>query len=82
MYEYLKFESGVHRVQRVPVNDSKIQTSAASVVVMPEPTEVEVNIRQQDLKIDLYRSQGAGGDSPFTYEIKFAIILIKSAADS
>lgn len=82
VYEYLKFESGVHRVQRVPVNDSKIQTSAASVVVMPEPTEVEVNIRQQDLKIDLYRSQGAGGDSPFTYEIKFAIILINSAADS
>jgi protein subunit release factor A len=41
-----------------------------------------VNIRQQDLKIDLYRSQGAGGDSPFTYEIKFAIILINSAADS
>ena len=82
VYEYLKFESGVHRVQRVPVNDSKIQTSAASVVVMPEPTEVEVNIRQQDLKIDLYRSQGAGGDSPFTFEIKFAIILINSAADS
>jgi protein subunit release factor A len=61
VYEYMKFESGVHRVQRVPVNDSKIQTSAASVVIMPEPTDVEVNIRPQDLKIDLYRSQGAGG---------------------
>jgi len=63
VYEQMKFESGVHRVQRVPVNDSKIQTSAASVVIMPEPTEVEVNIRPQDLKIDLYRSQGAGGQS-------------------
>jgi peptide chain release factor 1 len=61
VYEYMKFESGVHRVQRVPVNDSKIQTSAASVVIMPEPSEIEVNIRPQDLKIDLYRSQGAGG---------------------
>lgn len=63
VFEYLKFESGVHRVQRVPVNDSKIQTSAASVVILPEPTEVEVNIRQQDLRIDFYRSQGAGGQS-------------------
>ena len=39
-----------------------LQTSAASVVIMPEPTEVEVDIRAQDLKIDLYRSQGAGGE--------------------
>ena len=57
----MKFESGVHRVQRVPVNDSKVHTSAASVVVLPEPSEVEVNIHQRDLKIDFYRSQGAGG---------------------
>lgn len=63
VYEYMKFESGVHRVQRVPVNDTKIQTSAASVIILPEPTEVDVNIRPQDLKIDLYRSQGAGGQS-------------------
>ncbi|CAE7798089.1 prfA [Symbiodinium microadriaticum] len=59
----MKFESGVHRVQRVPVNDTKIQTSAASVIVLPEPTEVDVVLRPQDIRVDLYRSQGAGGQS-------------------
>ena len=63
VYKRMKFESGVHRVQRVPVNDSKIQTSAASVIVLPEPTEVDVVLRPQDIRIDLYRSQGAGGQS-------------------
>jgi peptide chain release factor 1 len=63
VYKSLKFESGVHRVQRVPVNDVKIQTSAASVIVMPEATELDVQLNPKDLKIDVFRSQGAGGQS-------------------
>lgn len=63
VFRCLKFESGVHRVQRVPVNDVKIQTSAASVIVLPEAEEIDVEIRQQDLRIDVYRAGGAGGQS-------------------
>ena len=68
VYKYLKFESGTHRVQRVPVNDVKIQTSAAAVVVMPEAEEVDVDLNPKDLKIDVFRSQGAGGQSVNTTE--------------
>ena len=59
----LKFESGVHRVQRVPVTESngRIQTSAATVAVMPEAEEVEFTIDPKDLQIDTFRSSGAGG---------------------
>jgi len=59
----LKFESGVHRVQRVPATEAggRIHTSAATVAVLPEPEEVEIEIRDQDLRIDTYRSSGAGG---------------------
>ncbi|MFM5907795.1 MAG: peptide chain release factor 1, partial [Novosphingobium sp.] len=59
----LKFESGVHRVQRVPVTESggRIHTSAATVAVLPEPDEVDVSIEDKDLKIDVYRASGAGG---------------------
>ena len=53
VYQHLKYESGVHRVQRIPSNDTKIQTSAASVVVMPEAQELEVELRPQDLRIDV-----------------------------
>jgi peptide chain release factor 1 len=63
VFRHLKFEAGVHRVQRIPVNDTKIQTSAASVIVLPEADEVDVDIRPQDLKIDVFRSSGAGGQS-------------------
>lgn len=63
VFKLLKFESGVHRVQRVPINDTKIQTSAASVIVLPEAEEVDVNIRPQDLRIDVFRAGGAGGQS-------------------
>jgi peptide chain release factor 1 len=63
VFKSMKFESGVHRVQRIPGNDTKIQTSAVSVVVLPEPEEVDVEIRPQDLRIDVYRSGGAGGQS-------------------
>jgi peptide chain release factor 1 len=64
-YSRLKFESGVHRVQRVPETESqgRIHTSAASVVVLPEPDEVEVEVNENDLKIDVYRSTGPGGQS-------------------
>ena len=63
VFAKLKFESGVHRVQRVPVTESggRIHTSAATVAVLPEPDEVDVQIDPNDLKIDIYRASGAGG---------------------
>ena len=59
----LKFESGVHRVQRVPQTEAqgRIHTSAATVAVLPEPTDVDIEINDADLRIDTYRSSGAGG---------------------
>jgi peptide chain release factor 1 len=62
-YSKLKFESGVHRVQRVPATEAsgRIHTSAATVAVLPEVDDVEVEVRAEDLKIDTYRSSGAGG---------------------
>ena len=62
-YSRLKFEAGTHRVQRVPETESsgRIQTSAATVAVMPEAEEVEFSIDPKDLQIDTYRSSGAGG---------------------
>jgi peptide chain release factor 1 len=64
-YGRLKHEAGVHRVQRVPVTESqgRIHTSTATVAVMPEAEEVEIEIDQNDLKIDVYRSTGPGGQS-------------------
>jgi len=63
VYGYLKHESGVHRVQRVPATETagRIHTSTATVVVLPEAEEVEVAINPADLRIDVYRSSGAGG---------------------
>ena len=65
VYADLKFESGVHRVQRVPATEAngRVHTSAASVVVLPEVEDVEVNIDPGDLRIDVYRSGGAGGQN-------------------
>lgn len=62
-YQRLKYESGVHRVQRVPITESggRIHTSAASVVVLPEAEEKEVEIKQEDLKIETFRASGPGG---------------------
>ncbi|MCL2683632.1 MAG: peptide chain release factor 1 [Synergistaceae bacterium] len=62
-YSKLKYESGVHRVQRVPVTEAsgRVHTSAATVAVLPEAEDVDVDIRPEDLKIDTYRSGGAGG---------------------
>jgi peptide chain release factor 1 len=63
VFSKLKFESGVHRVQRVPATEAKgrIHTSAATVAVLPEAEEVDVKVDEKDLKIDTYRSSGAGG---------------------
>ena len=59
----LKFESGVHRVQRVPITEAggRIHTSAATVAVLPEPEDVNINIDEKDLRIDVFRASGAGG---------------------
>jgi peptide chain release factor 1 len=64
-YRHLKFEAGVHRVQRVPITESqgRIHTSTATVAVLPEAEEQDVKIEQSDLKIDVFRSSGPGGQS-------------------
>lgn len=63
VYGSLRYESGVHRVQRVPATEAsgRIQTSAATVAVLPEAEETEINIRQEDLRIDVMRAGGPGG---------------------
>lgn len=65
VYGKLKYESGVHRVQRVPATEAsgRIHTSAASVAVLPEAEEVEMDIKPEDLKVDVFRSSGPGGQS-------------------
>lgn len=64
-YGKMKYESGVHRVQRVPVTESqgRVHTSAASVAVLPEAEEVDIEIKESDIKIDVFRSSGPGGQS-------------------
>ncbi|XP_009402890.1 peptide chain release factor 1, mitochondrial isoform X3 [Musa acuminata AAA Group] len=64
-YGRLKFESGVHRVQRVPVTEKsgRVHTSAVSIAILPQADEVDVQLRNEDLKIDTYRSGGSGGQS-------------------
>ena len=63
VYAKLKFESGVHRVQRVPVTEGsgRIHTSAATVAVLPEAEDVDIDIQEKDLRVDVYRASGAGG---------------------
>jgi len=65
VYSRLKYESGVHRVQRVPITESsgRIHTSAVTVAVLPEAEEIEVTINPEDIRIDVFRSQGPGGQS-------------------
>ena len=65
VFERLKFESGVHRVQRVPTTESsgRVHTSAATVAVLPEAEEVDIEILDKDLRIDVFRSSGPGGQS-------------------
>src|SRR4051812_28707731 len=63
VFNWLKNEAGVHRVQRVPQTENKgrIHTSTATVVILPEAQDIALNIRPQDLRVDTYRSSGAGG---------------------
>lgn len=65
VYSKLKYESGAHRVQRVPVTETqgRVHTSTATVLVMPEVDDVDIEIKESDLKIDVYHSSGAGGQS-------------------
>lgn len=67
----LKFEGGVHRVQRVPVTESqgRVHTSAAGVLVMPEVEATETEINDDDLRIDVYRSSGPGGQGVNTTDL-------------
>ena len=80
VFARLKFESGVHRVQRVPVTESggRIHTSAATVAVLPEAEDVDVQINDQDLRIDIYRSSGPGGQSVNTTDSAVRITHIPS----
>jgi peptide chain release factor 1 len=75
-YGRLKHEAGVHRVQRVPVTESqgRIHTSTATVAVMPEAEEIEVELRPEDLQIDVYRSSGPGGQSVNTTDSAVRIV--------
>ncbi len=79
-YARLKFESGVHRVQRVPVTESsgRIHTSTATVAVLPEAEEVEVEIDEGDLRIETYRSSGPGGQSVNTTDSAVRITHLPS----
>jgi len=80
VFARLKFESGVHRVQRVPVTESggRIHTSAATVAVLPEAEEVDVQIEDKDLRIDVYRSSGPGGQSVNTTDSAVRITHLPS----
>jgi len=78
VYKYLKYESGVHRVQRVPETESqgRIHTSAATVAVMPEAEEVDIEIAPNDVKVDVFRSSGPGGQSVNTTDSAVRITYI------
>ena len=80
VYSVMKFESGVHRVQRVPKTESqgRIHTSTATVAVLPEADEVEIDINQNDLRIDVYRAGGPGGQCVNTTDSAVRITHIPS----
>ncbi len=80
IYSSLKFESGVHRVQRVPETETqgRVHTSAATVAVLPEAEEVDVKIDERDLRIDVFRSSGPGGQSVNTTDSAVRITHIPS----
>lgn len=80
VFAKLKFESGVHRVQRIPVTEAggRIHTSAATVAVLPEPEDVDVQINEADLRIDVFRSSGPGGQSVNTTDSAVRITHLPS----
>ncbi|MBL0701848.1 MAG: peptide chain release factor 1 [Spiroplasma sp.] len=80
VFSKLKFESGSHRVQRVPATESqgRIHTSTATVIVMPEIEDVDVNIAPTDIRIDVYRSSGAGGQSVNTTDSAVRVTHIET----
>ena len=80
IYSYLKYESGVHRVQRIPETETqgRVHTSAATVAVLPEAEEVDVDIKESDLRIDVFRAGGPGGQSVNTTDSAVRITHIPS----
>jgi peptide chain release factor 1 len=80
VYREMKFESGVHRVQRVPATEAsgRIHTSAATVAVLPEVEDVEVEVREQDLRVDVYRAGGPGGQGVNTTDSAVRITHLPS----
>ncbi len=80
-YGKLKYESGVHRVQRIPVTESqgRVHTSAASVVVLPEAEDLDIDIAESDLRIDVFRSSGPGGQSVNTTDSAVRITHLPSS---
>jgi len=80
IYSYLKYEAGVHRVQRVPVTETsgRIHTSAASVAVLPEAEDVEIEIDPSDIRIDVFRSSGPGGQSVNTTDSAIRLTHLKT----
>ncbi len=80
IYSYLKFESGVHRVQRIPETETqgRVHTSAATVAVLPEAEEVDIEIKDSDLRIDVFRAGGPGGQSVNTTDSAVRITHIPS----
>ena len=80
IYSFLKFESGVHRVQRVPETETqgRVHTSAATVAVLPEAEELDIKINEKDLRIDVFRSSGPGGQSVNTTDSAVRITHLPS----
>ena len=80
VFSKLKFESGVHRVQRVPATESsgRIHTSAATVAVLPEPEDVDVDVQDKDIRIDVFRASGPGGQSVNTTDSAVRITHLPS----
>ena len=80
IYSYLKYESGVHRVQRIPETETqgRVHTSAATIAVLPEVEEVDIQIKESDLRIDVFRAGGPGGQSVNTTDSAVRITHIPS----
>ena len=80
VFSKLKFESGVHRVQRVPTTESngRVHTSAATVAVLPEPEDVDIEIEEKDIRVDVFRASGPGGQSVNTTDSAVRITHLSS----